>query len=164
MKLVLDPCQSNHWFGFAEQAINAIYSSSEKPDTLCGEMLKRMACHVFSLPLPEDASVDTVASLFANNMNLDIEQEINEQQPSNDEFITENAETFNHSQTPAIQSSQESLANSLHPGMCDAHELSKLCFMVGHIAIKQIVHLEAIESEWKRRKYLGMLPFLLTHL
>jgi condensin complex subunit 1 len=34
--------------------------------------------------------------------------------------------------------------------------------MVGHIAIKQIVHLEAIESEWKRRKYLGMRWFPLA--
>lgn len=34
-------------------------------------------------------------------------------------------------------------------------QLAKLCFMVGHVAVKEIVHLEAIESEWKRRKYLG---------
>jgi condensin complex subunit 1 len=156
MKLVLDPCQSNRWFGFAEQAINAIYSSSEKPDTLCGEMLKRMACRVFSLPLPEDASVDTVASLFANNMNLDMEQDNDQHEIENDGNINENAETFHDETAPAIQGSQDSLVNTLHPGMCDAHELSKLCFMVGHIAIKQIVHLEAIESEWKRRKYLGM--------
>lgn len=31
--------------------------------------------------------------------------------------------------------------------------LSQWCFLVGHVAIKQIVHLEAIESEWKRKKY-----------
>lgn len=30
--------------------------------------------------------------------------------------------------------------------------LSQLVFLVGNVAIKQIVHLEAIESEWKRRK------------
>lgn len=34
----------------------------------------------------------------------------------------------------------------------DAFDLSRLLFLVGHIAIKQIVHLENIESEWKRRK------------
>ena len=38
-----------------------------------------------------------------------------------------------------------------------ALNLSKLCFMVGHVAVKEIVHLEAIEAEWKRRKYLGTL-------
>jgi condensin complex subunit 1 len=30
--------------------------------------------------------------------------------------------------------------------------LAQLIFVVGHIAIKQIVHLELIESEWKKRK------------
>lgn len=38
-------------------------------------------------------------------------------------------------------------------------QLAKLCFMVGHVAVKEIVHLEAIESEWKRRKYLGIHAF-----
>ena len=40
--------------------------------------------------------------------------------------------------------------------MCDPFELSKLCFVVGHVAIKQISHMEAIETEWKRRKAKGM--------
>ncbi|KAJ3202248.1 Condensin complex subunit [Entophlyctis luteolus] len=35
---------------------------------------------------------------------------------------------------------------------CDSFELSKLCFLIGHIGIRQIAHLEAIEQEWKRRK------------
>ena len=34
-------------------------------------------------------------------------------------------------------------------------QLSKMCFLVGHVAVKSIVHIESIESEWKRRKYLG---------
>jgi condensin complex subunit 1 len=38
---------------------------------------------------------------------------------------------------------------------CDPYELSKFCFLVGQVAIKQIVHLEAIEAEWKRRSHLG---------
>ena len=35
---------------------------------------------------------------------------------------------------------------------CDPLEFSKLLFVVGHVSIKQMVHLENIESEWKRRK------------
>ena len=34
----------------------------------------------------------------------------------------------------------------------DAFELSQLLFVVGHVAIKQIVFLELIEREWKRQK------------
>ena len=34
----------------------------------------------------------------------------------------------------------------------DAFELSQLLFVVGHVAIKQIVYLELVEREWKRQK------------
>lgn len=34
----------------------------------------------------------------------------------------------------------------------DAFELSQLLFIVGHVAIKQIVFLELVEREWKRQK------------
>ncbi len=37
-----------------------------------------------------------------------------------------------------------------------ALELAKLCFLVGHVAIKQTVHLEQIESEWKKRRAVGI--------
>lgn len=35
---------------------------------------------------------------------------------------------------------------------CSSFLLSKLIFLVGHVAIKQIVHLEIIEAAWKRQK------------
>lgn len=34
----------------------------------------------------------------------------------------------------------------------DAFELSQMVFVVGHVAIKQIVFLELVEREWKRQK------------
>ncbi len=34
----------------------------------------------------------------------------------------------------------------------DAFELSQMIFVVGHVAIKQIVYLELVEREWKRQK------------
>ena len=40
-------------------------------------------------------------------------------------------------------------------------KLAKLCFLIGHIAMKQIVHLEVIDSEWKRRKSTGIFLFIL---
>jgi condensin complex subunit 1 len=36
--------------------------------------------------------------------------------------------------------------------MTSPYELSQLMFLAGHVAIKQIVHLELIEVELKRRK------------
>jgi condensin complex subunit 1 len=34
----------------------------------------------------------------------------------------------------------------------DAFELSRLLFVIGHVAIKYIVFLELVEREWKRQK------------
>ena len=50
--------------------------------------------------------------------------------------------------TQATQTTQDT--NEKDVG--DAFELSQLLFVVGHIAIKQIVFLELIEREWKRQK------------
>ncbi|KAG1218751.1 hypothetical protein G6F68_021518 [Rhizopus microsporus] len=39
--------------------------------------------------------------------------------------------------------------NSIHQS---STELAQLLFMVGHVALKQIVHLEIVESAWKNKK------------
>jgi RsiW-degrading membrane proteinase PrsW (M82 family) len=46
----------------------------------------------------------------------------------------------------------------------DSVRLSQLCSILGHVAIKHIVHLEIIEAAWKRkkRKADGWLWFLLS--
>jgi condensin complex subunit 1 len=36
--------------------------------------------------------------------------------------------------------------------VADCFELSQLLFVVGHVAIKQLVFLELVEREWKRQK------------
>lgn len=47
---------------------------------------------------------------------------------------------------------EESILTSQEPFLANPLHLSQLVFIVGHVAIKQIVHLEVIEAEWKRRK------------
>lgn len=39
----------NNWYGFAEQAINTIYSLSERPDTLAADIVRDMAAKLFDL-------------------------------------------------------------------------------------------------------------------
>ena len=102
-------------FGVAEQAINAIYTLSKHPDTLCSNILRRKTKHVFQQqPLAQDP--DTMEGI-------------------------EGASTL------PCPSSEES-----HSKQKPALALSQLLFMVGNIAIKQIVHLELCEIEFKRRK------------
>ncbi|KAJ3146459.1 Condensin complex subunit [Geranomyces michiganensis] len=126
--LLLKPNTSVEWFGFAEQAINAIYLLSEHPDVTCGDIIKNIASRVLGLSPPPpnergDTEVDQMASQLENSMRLD------------------DQDTSSLAQTTTVTS-------------CDPMELAELCFVVGHVAIKQIVHLESIEVEWKRRKHL----------
>ena len=48
--------------------------------------------------------------------------------------------------------SEEPTMNFDQPFTIDSWKLSQLLFIVGHVAIKHIVHMEVIEEEFKRRK------------
>ncbi|KAJ3056052.1 Condensin complex subunit [Rhizophlyctis rosea] len=127
--LIIDAGPSLDWFGFAEQAINTIYLLSEHPDVLCGELIRLIASSIFEIKSP-NAQVDDVADDLANALNID--------ERSQDH----------------IAAGTEQPAGDL---TATPFDLSRLCFLVGHVAIKQTVHLEAVESEWKRRKHAEML-------
>lgn len=47
--------------------------------------------------------------------------------------------------------SQQALPFPQHPVYQNAMELSQLLFIVGHVALKQIVHLEYVEAAWKKK-------------
>ncbi|KAI8917711.1 non-SMC mitotic condensation complex subunit 1-domain-containing protein [Powellomyces hirtus] len=129
-ELLLEPNTSMEWFGFAEQAINAVYLLSEHPDTTCGEIIKNLAARVLGLPPappPSAPDVDQVAQQLSETLHIGGED----------------------APAAGTAASEEAVVAS-----CDPMELAELCFVVGHVAIKQIVHLESIEVEWKRRKHL----------
>ncbi len=118
---------SKEWYGVAEQAISAIYVLSKHPDTLCSEILRRKTKHVFArkAPTPEPAIVEEADTMDVDMMDVD-----------------EGALP-----TPAPE---EEVEEELKQNGSIA--LSQLLFIVGHVAIKQIVHLELIELDFKRRK------------
>lgn len=121
---------NKEWYGVAEQAISAIYTLSKHPDTLCSEILRRKTRHVFQqrvakTPEPEDAmEVDEVDEV--TQLASPPPEEIQEPEPK------EAAEP------------EKKLKGAI--------ALSQLLFIVGHVAIKQIVHLELCELDFKRRK------------
>ncbi|KAJ3027417.1 UNVERIFIED_CONTAM: Condensin complex subunit [Siphonaria sp. JEL0065] len=146
-QLMLIPTKSYNWFGFAEQAVNTIYTLSEHPDTLCSHVIQAVAEKIFQADL---TSVEQVTEAFKSA--LSIEKDTEEA-----EFgIAVAAEGNGGVVEDRVENAPRSsgLSTPLHVGaqMCDAFELSKLCFLVGHVGIRQIAHLEAIEQEWKRRK------------
>ena len=118
--IVLNPSDSQDWFGVAEQAVSAIYVLSQHPDVLCSEVLRQKTKAVFqrtssAYPLSREASPD--------DMDIDEPAQLPSPPP----------ERLSEQQKPSVA-------------------LSQLLFTVGHIAVKQIVHLELCELDFKRRK------------
>lgn len=124
--------ESRDWYGLAEQAIGAIYALSKHPDVLCSDMLKRRTKAVFapaaaSMPKQEEEDEDS-------QMDVDGDVEMSDMP------------------TPPPEESKPDAHPPEEVGSRSAWALSQLLFAVGHIALKQIVHLELIEQDFKRRK------------
>ncbi|KAG9229123.1 armadillo-type protein [Amylocarpus encephaloides] len=117
---------NKEWYGVAEQAISAIYTLSKHPDTLCSEILRRKIRHVFqqrTAKQPEPEEAEEPSQLFSSMSNPPDEAE---------------------APPKATEPEEKKLKGSI--------ALSQLLFIVGHVAIKQIVHLELCELDFKRRK------------
>ncbi|KAL1888375.1 condensin complex non-SMC subunit Cnd1 [Sporothrix stenoceras] len=125
------PSDSKEWFGVAEQAINAIYALSKHPDVLCSDIIRRKTRIAFSSPSSRPTSsrgdVTTVIPTTDADGNATVLPE---------------TQTQTQVQAPSPVKSQRGTTNAL----------SQLLFVVGQVAIKQIVHLELCEQDFKRRK------------
>jgi len=126
------PSESKEWYGLAEQAINAIYAISRHPDVLCSEIIRRKTRAVFSPQASRPSSRDeTQAAPIPATANTGDEAEDVTVMP-----LTQQVQT-----SPIKKQKKD-----------NAVALSQLLFIVGHVAIKQIVHLELCELDFKRRK------------
>ncbi|KAK4097048.1 condensin-like protein [Parathielavia hyrcaniae] len=128
------PTDSKDWYGVAEQAINAIYTLSRHPDVLCSEIIRRKTRAVFSRMSSRPSSRPTSRD---------------EAQSAPSPAST--AETGDGD--PTVAGSQPALSSPTKKQNKDnTVGLSQLLFIVGHVAVKQIVHLELCELDFKRRK------------
>ncbi|KAK2035669.1 hypothetical protein LX32DRAFT_550441 [Colletotrichum zoysiae] len=124
------PSESKEWYGVAEQAINAIYAISKHPDTLCSEIIRHKARQVFSAPQSRAGSQPS-SQPSSRPVSRDESQSVEADEDGNETVVP-----------PASQPKKRDAAIGL----------SQLLFIVGHVAIKQIVHLELCELDFKRRK------------
>jgi condensin complex subunit 1 len=124
---------SKEWYGVAEQAIAAIYVLSKHPDVLCSEIIRRVTKRVFAAQSPPRPTTSSSAG-----------EDTHMAGTSDDDEPAEPAEPAEPTE-PVVEQVQPKKQNS-------ALALAQLLFIVGHIAIKQIVHLELCELEFKRRK------------
>ncbi|OBZ84409.1 Condensin complex subunit 1 [Choanephora cucurbitarum] len=116
------PHESQEWFSMAEQAINTIYLLCKSPEVLCEELIRNKTHRVFNMP--EDVSDSQL-------MPPPMESQLAEYD------LSMSQQVLPFPQTPLYQKPLE---------------LAQLFFLVGHIALKELVHLEIVESAWKRKK------------
>lgn len=133
------PSESKEWFGVAEQAVNAIYALAKHPDILCTDIIRRRTKVVFaaqqkSPPVSRPGSRDDATMTAMGSRG-----------------ITQNLNTMSLD-APTQTINQPAPEPPAEPKEKAAIALSQLLFVVGHVAIKQIVHLELCELDFKRRK------------
>lgn len=123
--------ESKDWYGLAEQVVGAIYALAKHPDVLCGEIVRGKTREVFAA-----TSKDTKQQDAGETSMVDADGDVE----MGDEISPPPEEEQQKAETPTDESTNSALG------------LSQLLFAVGHIALKQIVHLELCEQDFKRRK------------
>lgn len=125
--LIEMPTQNKDWFGMAEQAINTIFVLGEQPDYLASSILQTMTRRVFerkAAPSPPDISSPPIDQADVDDVG---------------DCSSSHLPPSNTPETPTEPPAS-------------ACELAQLIFAAGHCAIKQLIHLELVEREYKRRK------------
>ncbi|KAJ2489239.1 condensin complex non-SMC subunit Cnd1 [Coemansia sp. RSA 2050] len=122
-RILEEPRRDPEWFPAAEQALNTIYALGEKPDALGARIIRAQAGLVQGLLTLSKGDTARQADEFS----MDIDGEGEASPPGAD------------AEPPARK-------------LVDPWDLTRMLFIVGHIAIKEIVLLESIEAELKRRK------------
>lgn len=118
----------------AEQAINTIYNLAERPDIVCSNLIRRLTQRVFGKKAPVSTQ--------------------SQPQPQSQERDPDAMdEDGGEADASADRTQQSQAGNADGKDTGDAFELAQLLFVVGHVAIKQIVFLELVEREWKRQKH-----------
>lgn len=152
------PFESEEWYGVAEQAINAIYAISKHPDVLCSEIIRHKTKSVFMPQRPRSNSDERPTSRDSQQTTDTVlvtrddqpQPESKEEQADGEDGETTAADIPASPQKPSPQ--KASPQKPQQKSRDNAIALSQLLFIVGHVAIKQIVHLELCELDFKRRK------------
>ncbi|KAI0030503.1 non-SMC mitotic condensation complex subunit 1-domain-containing protein [Vararia minispora EC-137] len=147
------PCRSRDWFAFSEQAINTVYALGDHPEELANTLIKNLTRRAFTSvaqvprPSPAPPSSSAARPTSATPAPAADADPMDEDTPAIEP-------TQDSEETPVPSSSATPASESQAPidEAGDAFQLAQLLFVVGHVAIKHIVHLELIERECKRQK------------
>ncbi|KAJ1506224.1 Condensin complex subunit [Coelomomyces lativittatus] len=113
------------WYAFAQTAIRTIYMKCTQPMVLLNDLLKHMC--PFHTSLPSLRTTHEGGNLVKSPTSVHEE---------------------------AFSSSQEAVKMASPPTRVSARALSRFCFVLGQVAIQQLVYLDKIESSYKKSKAL----------
>ncbi|KAK0538110.1 condensin complex non-SMC subunit Cnd1 [Tilletia horrida] len=131
MQPALGSANAGEWFSLAEHAVQAIYLLGQQPDALCGDIIKTMTMRVFGAQ-----SGGKAASV-----------------PGSPAEKASPPKDGNGDEAEAMDEADEGAGPTAAPAAkASAFQLAQLLFVVGQVALKQIVYLEVVEREVKRRK------------
>lgn len=148
-------------FGMAEHAINTIYVLGDQPDALCSDILRDMSRKLFSTPQARDAiqrARDQSEAPTGDAMMEDKDEGDEGTEQQINATVLDGHDDEDMAIPPTPSSSHTPFAASQHPGpsipsfKVDHAQLAQLIFLAGHCAIKQLIHLELVEREHKRKK------------
>lgn len=143
LSVVMHNSRSVDWFGLTEQVINTVYAIAEQPAEFCSHLIKQLAQRVWNNPRSSKTGDDNTPSQDPDEPMEDVAPEGNAGDTTilSDQMGTQSAAGISAA-APRVQSDD----------VADAFELSQLLFVVGHVAIKQLVFFELVERDWKRQK------------
>ncbi|KAL4220856.1 meiotic chromosome condensation [Mactra antiquata] len=122
--------ENRYWIPLMEQAVNVIYKLAEFPDTITGDVIKKISLECCAVG-NEDTDSDNKAD--GNEGNEDMEADSNPLEESEKNEATEKTEA-----------AKASFASGV---------LARLLSLVGHVALRQLVHLDvSVFGEMKRRR------------
>jgi condensin complex subunit 1 len=155
--MIEKPCRQRDWFGMAELVINTVYALGLQPDQWCEGVIKTLTSRVFG---PKEAGNRDDGDQVVEDASEQGGEDGEEKRSSEEELDEDGDVTMSQANSTFTQSLK---TQNLGKDSADGFKMSQLIFVVGHVALKQVVFMEIVERELKRQKdekLAGMSMFL----
>lgn len=140
--------EDQEWFSMAEQAINTIYVLGEQPDALSASIIEDLTRRVFG----NAAEADNNAAKKSSTPEAATQFDEDAPEASSAEGSGPSKEGSTEDESAAASTSATPKPASTGRQMANAFQLAQLLYTAGHVSVRQLLHLELAEREFKRRK------------
>lgn len=136
----------------AEHVINTVYALGTHPDQWCKDVLVALTKRVFDAQVNPGAEGEdqSMGDADANEGEEGAAEKNGEAEKDGD--VDGDGDGDVSMEQPISALSQRTQSPKGGKDMSDAFVMSQMIFVVGHVALKQLVFMEVVEREWKRQK------------